>query len=124
MLVKFNFQIHPWLPIINGIQQEEEKIAMVRKGEEDKVENKKADENTKAYNEGENKGKEEKTKEETDKQGDKGEANKEVDDTRNPTRLQDDETEIGDLNPADPNQAKWGYSDQEIRELESDKIFD
>ena len=66
----------------------------------------------------------EKTKEEADKQGDKGDADNEVDDTRNPTRLQEDETDIGDLNPAGPNQAKWGYSDQEILELESDKIFD
>ena len=30
------FQIHPWLPIINGVQQENEKIQMVNKGKEDK----------------------------------------------------------------------------------------
>ena len=30
------FQIHPWLSIINGVQQEKEKIQMVNKGAEDK----------------------------------------------------------------------------------------
>ena len=102
---------------------------MVTKGEEIKVGDKQAEEiqveENGENNEEENKAEEEKnekgekTKEEADKQGDD-----EVDDKRNPTSLQEDETEIGDLNPADPSQAKWGYSDQEIWELESDKIFE
>ena len=102
---------------------------MVTKGEENKVENKQAEEVQEEENgekneeenkaEGEKNEKREKAKEEADKR----KADNEVDDTRNPTRLQEDETEIGDPNPADPNQAKWGYSDQEIRELESDKLI-
>ena len=36
MQVKLNFQIHPGLPIINGVQQEDENISMVKKGEENK----------------------------------------------------------------------------------------
>ena len=121
---------------MNGVQQEDEKIAMVTKGEDEeiKVGDKQAEEiqveENGENNEEENKAEEEKnekgekTKEEADKQGDKGEVDKEVEDRRNPTRLQEDETEIDDMNPANPNQAKWGYSDQEIRELEGDEIFD
>ena len=102
---------------------------MVTKGEEIKVGDKQAEEiqmeENGENNEEKNKAEEEKnekgekTKEEADKQGDK-----EIEDRRNPTRLQEDETEINHQNPADPNQAKWGYSDQEIRELEGDEIFD
>ena len=45
--VYYNFQIHPWLPIINGVHQEDEEIEMVTKGEK----NKKAEEsNTKDDN--------------------------------------------------------------------------
>ena len=101
---------------------------MVTKGEENKVGDKQAEEiqveENGENNEEEDKEEEEKnekgekTKEEVDKQGDKGDADKEVD------NIQEDETEIGDLNPADHNQAKWGYSDQEMMELESDKIVD
>ena len=65
----------------------------------------------------------EETKEKEDKQGDKADADKEVNNTKNPTRLQEEETDMGDLNLAGPNQVKWRYSDQEIEELESDKIF-
>ena len=45
-MLQLHFQIHPWLPIINGVQQEDEKIEMVEKGEKNKdKENKKAEKN-------------------------------------------------------------------------------
>ena len=45
MILQFHSQIHPWLPIINGVQQENEKIEMEKKGEVDKVEKDKMEEN-------------------------------------------------------------------------------
>ena len=38
------FQIHPWLPIVTGVKQDDEEIEMVEKGKENKVEDKKAEE--------------------------------------------------------------------------------
>ena len=95
---------------------------MVTKGEENTVEDKQA-EAVQVEENGEKNEKENKAEENVKGEKTKGMADNEVDDTRNLTRLQEDETKIGDPNPADPNQAKWGYSDQEIRELESDEIF-
>ena len=31
---QFHFQVHPWLPIVKGVKQEDEKIEMVEKGNE------------------------------------------------------------------------------------------
>ena len=45
MILQFHSQIHPWLPIINGVQQENEKIEMENKGEVDKVKEDKVEEN-------------------------------------------------------------------------------
>ena len=52
------FQIHPWLPIINGVQQENKKIEMDKKGKEDKVKEDKEksnETNVEAYNKEEKK---------------------------------------------------------------------
>ena len=44
-LLQFHFQIHPWLPIVNPIKEDDEDIEMVEKGKENKVEAKMVEEN-------------------------------------------------------------------------------
>ena len=36
-LLQFHFQIHPWLPIVNGVKQEDEKVEMIKKKKENNV---------------------------------------------------------------------------------------
>ena len=42
---QFYFQIHPWLPIINGVKQEKDEMKMVEKRKEDRVDRESAKEN-------------------------------------------------------------------------------
>ena len=123
-MLQFNFQIHPWLPILNGVHQEEKKIDRGTKGGKNKEKKKAEENNTKDDHEEEGRENEEETKvkenmgEKTKEEADKQKANQKVDQEVEGT-MKTDEIELDDLSPASPDQEEKGDSDPEIRELES-----
>ena len=126
-MLQFNFQIHPWLPILNGVHQEEKKIDRGTKGGKNKEKKKAEENNTKDDHEEEGRENEEETKvkenmgEKTKEEADKQKANQKVDQEVEGT-MKTDEIELDDLSPASPDQEEKGDSDPEIRELESKSI--
>ena len=66
-LLQFHFQIHPWLPILKGVKQEEEEIEMMEKGKEEEVEVKKSREKKVEENKAQENMVEEKKEEEKNK---------------------------------------------------------